>query len=131
MEGIDWSQLGLGGGIFGAIALVVVTLIKARSEDRKNILTQQASHMDRLGKERNEAIVDRDKAYDEAEEWRKKYEGEIRSRIEAEAQAAAANASTGALKRQVEELTQQVLNLTGEVQRLSALTEAGQGGHGV
>lgn len=125
MEGIDWGSLGLGGGIFGAIALVVVTLIKARSTDRQNILTQQSAHMDRLGKERNDAVTERDEAYKDAEDWRLKYEQEIRKRIEAETKAATADAMNLQMQTQIAELTDQVTQLRTEVARLTALATGG------
>ena len=125
MEGIDWGSLGLGGGVFSMIAVIVVTLIKARSTDRTNILAQQAQHMDRLAAERNEAVKEKDEAYDEADKWRLRFQEEARKRIEAEAQAAAANATTGALKRQVDDLTAEVTALRGDVARLSAALAAG------
>ncbi len=124
MGEIDWGSLGLGGGVFSMIAVIVVTLIKARSTDRTNILAQQAQHMDRLAAERNEAVKDKDDAYAEADTWRLKYQEEVRKRIEAEAQAAAANATTGALKRQVDDLTNEVTALRRDVARLTlALAE--------
>lgn len=123
IEALDAANVALGSGIFGAAAVVLTALIKARSGDRETIISSQQNHMTRLGTERNEAIKDRDVAYDEADKWRERYEGEVRQRIEAQATAQTALLTVEALRQQVSELVTQVHELQAEVSRLKVVVE--------
>ncbi len=118
LEGLDLGTLTAGGGVAGAAALVIVTLLKSRSGDKETVIKTQQQHMERLAAERNEAIKDRDQAYDDADGWRSKYEAELRARIDASAEAQTQSLTVRALERQVMVLSTQVGSLTAEVQRL-------------
>lgn len=113
------------GGVAGAIAVIVVALIKARSSDRETVIRSQQQHMDRLTRERNDAVSDRDEAYDANDKLRESREQERAARIEAESQLRLALENTEQMQRRVQDLTDEVAALSAEVAQLRDAVAAG------
>lgn len=117
----DWlAHIGVPTGIASAIAIIVVTLIKARSSDRQQLSSDQQRYIARVTKERNEAIRDREKLQHELDLERV-------ARRKAEDEQATANRNVAALQDQIAELTQEVSELRTEVSRLTARLNNNQG----
>lgn len=111
MEGVDLGQLLVPGGLFGAIAIIVVTLIKARTSDRAQLSSETRDHMDRLTKERNEAVAEADSLRDELQ-------AEVRERIAAESKYLQSQYLVERLTSQVGDLKNEVAKLREEVAAL-------------
>lgn len=107
------------GGIAGAIAVIVVALIKARSSDRETVIRSQQQHMDRLTRERNDAVRERDDAYEANERLREARDQEREARLVVERQLRSALENTESLHKQIADLTTEVAQLRSEVAALN------------
>ena len=111
MEGLDLGQLLVPGGFFGALAVIIVTLITARSSDRAQLSGETRDHMDRLTKERNDAVGD-------AETLRDELQAEVRLRIAAESKALQSEYMIARLSTELEDLRKEVRHLRDEIASL-------------
>ncbi len=109
-----------GGGVATAVTTIFVALLKSRSGTRETVIKTQQDHMARLTQERNDAVKERDTAYEDADGWREKYEHELTARIEASAEAHASRLMVKSLEGEVARLTTQVAQNTTEMVRLRA-----------
>lgn len=110
---MNWVEtLALPGGMVGAAAVVIVTLIKFRSTDRQELSASQQRHMDRLTTERNEENNRADRAVAALDKER------IRA-LNAELRANRAEAQVETLTSRLADLTEQVAELKAQVEELS------------
>jgi len=106
------AHIGIPTGIASAIAVVVVTLIKARSTDRRQLSRDQERYISRVTRERNQAVA-------EQERLQEQLDAEREARRIAEDASAEARRSVAALQEQIEHLTGEITELRAEVSRLN------------
>lgn len=95
------------GGIAGALAIILVTLMKVRVQQRENENTWAKEHMDRLTRERDEADKRADLFVD-------RLDHERNLRIEAQNSASRIEGINQVLNQRVRQLEQEVLRLRAQ-----------------
>lgn len=95
------------GGVFAAIILFAVTLVKQRSSDRKDLSDETAKHMDRLTAERDKANRERDEANERVGDLQERLFHEREARLEAESRAVRTAARESMLQEKIADLTRQ------------------------